>query len=231
MGVKLLFLATILTNSISFPVEPKTSDTNLLRTIHFSSRNEVLVCLYVHLETTPKSDKYSNITGNSIGHAYLEITNTYSDPIFLQGFKLNHYESMTVGLWGGTNAMPNNEQGIFINREALYYSKLENTDKCYMLMATSTREKLESCYTYIMDNKFSYNALTYNCVNFASDMWFNLMGQDLKCSLPAVLAAKMLEQKEYGFWEGVTITFSTDRFYSYYKSSGRFKQYTITEEI
>lgn len=232
MSIKLLFVATILTNNLTYPVDAGVYDNILHAATHYSmsGTNQLFINLFTHFSTTARSDKYSNITGSAIlGHSFLQITNCYNEPVFFQGFQINKNKSITVGLWGtkGGDPMPNDEVGIFINREAFYYSNLEYVNNSHMLMASTTKEKLYDTFDFIREKAFIYDAISYNCTNFATDLWFKLVGQRLECGLPSTLMAAMDEQDEYSCVEGRTVSFSTDCFYSYHKTAVRFKKYSI----
>lgn len=233
MAVKLVFVATILTNSISFPVDAGVYDTALQATMGHSLPNtdQIFLNLYVHQNTKPKSDNYTNLKSNWFGHAYLEITNCYSEPVFLQGFKIKSNHSIIVGLWGtisgSGDSMPSSEHGIFVNREAFYYSQLEDTENSMMIMGTSTKEKLIDSYAFIKEKAFVYDAINYNCTHFATDLWYKLTDQDLRSGTPSDLRARLKEEKGIQYFEGVSVKFETDCFYSYYKNSVRFKKYTL----
>lgn len=230
MSIKLLFVATVLTNTLSYPVDAGVYDSKLLSAIHYSICNTdmLLVCLYTHHSTQAKSDTYSNVT-KGIGHSYLQITNGYSEPVFLQGFKIKSNHSITVGLWGTLreDPMPNDEVGTFINREAFYYSNLEDANYPQMLMATTTKEKLYDTFDFIREKAFTYDLLSYNCTHFATDMWYKLVGQDIRCGGPYSLMEEMDNQDEYTCINGRIVSFSTDCFYSYYKTPLQFKKYTM----
>lgn len=231
-----IIVTELILNSLTYPVLASVYDYSILAGIHFSSSDQIITCLYVHQYTDPKSDKYDIAPNHNFGHSYLQLTNTYSHKVFLQGFQINPNESITVGLWGDLSSSGSSghtgidietPQGIFINREAFYYSHLEIPGDSVMLMNFTTEEKLIELYPLIMEKKFEYDLVNYNCSTFAEECWQYLTGQDLVTSglvTPRILAACIRTQDELGYFER-SVQFETDRFYSYYRSSGRFKEY------
>ncbi len=230
--MKIAFAILVLSNSISFPVKAGVVDKALLSMIHYSASNQIIVNLFAHQDVTPKTDKYENVKANSLGHSYLEITNTYQEPVFVQGFRIDYNQSITIGLWGDTGSSDgpsvDGHVGIFVNREAYHYSKLETPDKSTMIMATVSKDKLPDLYPVCMEKAFTYDLLNYNFTTFATECWYLLTGQDLRCNSPYELRHKIMDVED-GV-EGCYTMLETDCFYSYYRSSGRFLKYEPREE-
>lgn len=235
MAAKLMFVVAILSNTLSNPVQASVYDYSILSSTNFSARDKIIACLYVHQRTDPKSSAYSNIKSNLIGHAYLEITNTYSHVVFLQGFQIDPSESLTVGLWGTLTASSggvDTDKGVYINREAFYYSHLETPSDCTMIMGYSAESNLNKLHSFVYQKAFVYDLISYNCTSFAMDCWKILTGYDFNSggniNTPIELAYAMETQNDYAVFNG-SVQFSTDVFYSYYKDPTRFRSYKIKE--
>lgn len=110
----------------------------------------------------------------------------------------------------------------------IHYSKLETPDKSTMIMATVSKDKLPDLYPVCMEKAFTYDLLNYNCTIFATECWYLLTGQDLRCNSPYELRHKIMDVED-GV-EGCYTMLETDCFYSYYRSSGRFLKYEPREE-
>ena len=119
-------------------------------------------------------------------------------------------------------------EGVFVNREAYYYSKAEIPSDCFMLFEMVSKDKLIDIYQVCHDKAFTYDLLSYNCTTFATECYYLLTGIDLRCNTPYGLIEKM--KKQSNVVSGAYVTLQTDCFYSYYRSAVRFARYDPIEE-
>lgn len=122
------------------------------------------------------------------GHSFLLFYNMTNSVQTVGHFSLAPYCRVSVGLWsagasggsssgssnGGSSSGSSNGtgySGVYYNRELYYYTQCETITNIARYEVTLTSSKLAQISSILVNKNDTYNLLTYNCANLATDIW------------------------------------------------------------
>lgn len=110
-------------------------------------------------------------SGLDYGHVFLEFTNTSGTTQTLGGLSVVSGRGITFGFWSSID----DESGLVYNAESyLHYTKGRYGTRASITISLSQSDIYTISNTIELKKTKSYNALSYNCVDFALDIWYSV---------------------------------------------------------
>lgn len=110
-------------------------------------------------------------SGLDYGHVFLEFTNTSGTTQTLGGYDVDPTEGITFGFWSSIGEY----SGLFYNAESyLHHEKGRYGTRASITIPLNQSDIYTISNTIELKKTRSYNGLSYNCVDFALDIWYSV---------------------------------------------------------
>lgn len=147
-----------------------------------SSNQEIIIewhALRHFRKVNPDGSVSNEIRNDGLGHSYVIIKNLTSYSINVGYYTLSPNNQVSVGLWtsGALGSSSNSSSslqkhnGVIYNYERYHYYYLEKPVDDIYAKTTISNSKLNEVSNIIKDKNDTYNAITYNCATFSTELW------------------------------------------------------------
>lgn len=116
---------------------------------------------------------------NITGHSYIVIRNLTNSQMTIGHYPLPSYGSITLGLWPGI-ATGSYRDGVHYYYEGYKFSyEAYRPNDDYFISSNIILARFNTMSDFINSKNDTYGLFSYNCVDFAKDVWNSATGQSI----------------------------------------------------